>query len=128
MRQNLNGVNDLSTLTPEELNAIAEFQGKKFRRIKTNQIRNIFSAITKIRNDFQTCGGKLEDSIRRELIMLKPKLAYAAGRNGEVRPFQELFDSAVDAVIHSQKPEEALQNFFLLAEAVVAYHKFYGGN
>jgi len=128
MRQNLSDVADLSSLSPEEINQIAQFQGEKFARgIKTNQIRNIFSTITKIRNDFKSNKGKFEESIRRELVMLKPKLAYAAGRNPDVRPFQELFDSAINGVIQSSKPEEALRNFFDLAEAVVAYHKFYGG-
>jgi len=128
MRQNLNDVTDLSALSPEEINQIAQFQGEKFARvIKTNQIRNIFSTITKIRNDFKSSKGKFGESIRRDLVMLKPKLAYAAGRNSDVKPFQQLFDSAINGVIKSSNPEEALRNFFDLAEAVVAYHKFYGG-
>lgn len=128
MRENLKGLDDLGVLEPEELNEIASRQGEKLaRRVKTNQIRNVFSSITKIRNDYNRLNNKFEDSIKRALVMLKPKLAYAAGRNDEVRPFQELFDAAITGVINSKTPNKALENLFFLAEAVVAYHKYYGG-
>lgn len=118
---------DLAQVKPEDINDIARKEGEKFaRRIKTNQIRNIFSTVEKIRSDFKK-ENKVTDEIRRQLIMLRPKLAYAVGRNEEVRPFQELFDEAIGKVLESQNPEEALKNFFFLAEAVVAYHKYYGG-
>jgi len=120
--------NDLALTKPEEINEVARKEGEKFaRRIKTNQIRNIFSTVEKIRSDFKREKFKVTDAIRRELIMLRPKLAYAVGRNEEVKPFQELFDEAITKVLESSNPEEALKNFFFLAEAVVAYHKYYGG-
>lgn len=120
---------DFSDLPPESIEKIAREQGEKFfqLRIKINQIRNFYSTVAKIRNDFHLKSKKFSDEIRRELIMLKPKLAYAAGKNQEVRPFQELFDEAISGIINSKNPAKALENFFFLAEAVVAYHKYFGG-
>lgn len=119
---------DLAKTKPEEINELARREGEKFaRRIKTNQIRNVFSTVEKIRSDFKREKFKVTDEIRRELIMLRPKLAYAVGRNEEVKPFQELFDEAISKVLDSENPEEALKNFFFLSEAVVAYHKYFGG-
>lgn len=120
--------NDLAEVKPERINELARQEGEKFaRRIKTNQIRNIFSTVEKIRSDFKRNNFKIDEQIRRELIMLRPKLAYAVGRNEEVKPFQELFDEAISKVLDSQNPSEALKNFFFLSEAVVAYHKYFGG-
>ncbi|RMG42831.1 MAG: type III-A CRISPR-associated protein Csm2 [Methanobacteriota archaeon] len=119
---------DLAQVNPEVINELARKEGEKFaRRIKTNQIRNVFSTVEKIRSDFKREKFKVTDEIRRELIMLRPKLAYAVGRNEEVKPFQELFDEAIEKVLESQNPADALKNFFFLAEAVVAYHKYFGG-
>ena len=119
---------DLSKVKPEEIDELARQEGEKFaRRIRTNQIRNIFSTVEKIRSDFKRNHLKIDEQIRRELIMLRPKLAYAVGRNEDVKPFQELFDEAIRKVLESQNPSEALKNFFFLSEAIVAYHKYFGG-
>lgn len=118
---------DLATLAPENLDRIANDQAKHFaQRIRVSQIRNIYSSITRIRNDFQREGRDF-NKVKASLVMLRPKLAYAAGRNPEVRPFRNLFDEAIEAVLNSSMPAQALENFFALAEAVVAYHKFHGG-
>lgn len=118
---------DLSQMSPESINDLAKNEGQKFVNIKVNQIRNIYSIITRIRNDFRHRDkGEYTDNIQKDLIILKPKLAYAAGRNEIVKPFQQLFDQAIDAVINAKDKAKALENFFFLAEAIVAYHKFYG--
>jgi CRISPR-associated protein Csm2 len=132
MTENLDQLlNNLGSLEPEVINNIAEEAGRAFKdSVKMNQIRNIYSQITKIRLDYKQHYGKKEDkekTIKRSLVMLKPKLAYAAGRKKELKDFQRFFDKAIDEVVNSDDFEGALQNFFFLAEAVVAYHKYYGG-
>ncbi len=119
---------DLAEWSPEKLDEVAKEQAELFvkKRLRTSQIRNIYSTIVRIRNDYQREGKRFE-KVRTSLVMLRPKLAYAAGRNSEVRPFRDLLDGAIEAVLGSSKPERALENFFALAEAVVAYHKFHGG-
>ena len=125
---------DLANLDPEALDRLANDEGRKFAQsIKVSQIRNLYSAVVKIRNEYQQTDRprRKEDddrilNVRRSLVFLKPKLAYAAGRNREVRPFSELMSEAIDGVLNSHQFDQALRNFFALAEALVAYHKFHG--
>ena len=124
---------DLDTITPEELNRRSEEWGKRladrYRGIKTNQIRNIYGTIQHIRVRASRPNPNTAD-INRSLIFLKPKLAYASGRQSqqsEMRPLRDFLVDAINSVVKSQKPEKARENFFILMESIVAYHKFHGG-
>jgi CRISPR-associated protein Csm2 len=118
---------DLAGTPADAIDAIAKQKGQAFATsIKTNQIRNVFAAVSSIRQQFKQTGNCTPE-IERSLILLKPKLAYAAGRQTVVRPFQEFMSQAIDAVKNSKNKKDALENFFALVESVVAYHKFYGG-
>jgi len=128
MKTDLKDIADLGTLSPEDINELAKYKGQEFaKNIKTNQIRNVYGAISRIRNEFNKNSNEFNEKIKRDLVMLKPKLAYAAGKNKSVKPFQDLFDDAITTVVNSKQPQIALQNFLFLSEAVVAYHKFFGG-
>lgn len=124
---------DLDTITPEELNRRSEEWGRRLadrrRGIKTNQIRNIYGTIQHIRVRASQPNSNTAD-INRSLIFLKPKLAYASGRQSqqsEMRPLRDFLVDAINSVVKSQKPEKARENFFILMESIVAYHKFHGG-
>ena len=127
--------NDLAELKPEDLNAIADKKGKDFTTIKTNQIRNVFANINAIRKDFKIAittkdaqdQNEKINKIKRDLVLLKPKLAYAAGRQNVVKPFQKFLFELINKTVNSKKIELALENFFIMVESVVAYHKFHGG-
>lgn len=119
----------LDKIKPDDLIKIAEDKGKDFKRIKTNQIRNFFSAVVSIKNQVQMAGKDFKYAqVETELILLKPKLAYAAGRQPDVKPFKEFMEFAIDSVVKSDNQEKALLNFLSLIESVVAYHKFYSEN
>ncbi len=77
---------------------------------------------TKLRNS-----GEVTPQIERELILLKPKLAYASGRQSKVKPFYELMKKGIDATISLDPKDKfvALNNLISITEAIVAYHKFY---
>ena len=67
-------------------------------------------------------GGKLDT---HKLLMLKPKLAYAAKRHGGgVDTLKEVLTQAIDRVGNDQKKFNRFVDFF---EAILAYHKAYGG-
>jgi CRISPR-associated protein Csm2 len=127
--------NDLAELKPEDLNAIADKKGNDFTKIKTNQIRNVFANINAIRTDFKIAittkdaqdQNEKINKIKRDLVLLKPKLAYAAGRQNVVKSFQEFLFELINKTVNSKKIELALENFFIMVESVVAYHKFHGG-
>lgn len=116
---------DLSELKPDKLVTIADHLGSEFvnAKIGTSQIRNVFSEIKRIQQGWKK--DKSFDQLKRDLILLKPKLAYASGRKVNIGPFKNALEDAVDAVINSTKQEDAVDNFFELTEAMVAYHKYY---
>lgn len=96
----------------------------KEHRISSSQLRNIYGEITRI---------KLK-GIQNEtpaFWLLKPKIAYNAARidrKNEKDAFNELvkvLNQAIDSVdVQNAKTFDHFQKFF---EAILAYHKFYGG-
>lgn len=120
----------LDQLKGQDLDQRARAAGETFvvnDRIKTHQLRNIFSAIERMRAGYQQ-DRKYSEDLETQLILLKPKLAYAAGRQRAIRhhlfPFME---NAINAVTEAEpdNKEKAIRNFFALLESVVGYHKFF---
>lgn len=127
---NLDNVTDLSTISPEDIDSIGYVYANKFtedsrNKVKTNQLRNFYSAIVAIRTKFRS-EKTVTAQIERDLILLKPKLAYAAGRQPRVKPFYELMKQAIDTTVKIEETKKplALQNLISITEAIVAYHKF----
>lgn len=86
------------------------------RRLKTSQIRKVYGTVKKI---------QMSDEFRQnDLIMLKPKLAYAAARNNEVADLRDALTQAIDKV--GGDPQR-FKNFVDFFEATLAYHKAAGG-
>jgi len=123
-------MDNIATMTPDEIVRKADeiAQAITKDKLKTGQIRNFYSAITRMRTDLANKDGNYMAVLRKDVTMLKPKLAYAAGRQTAVRTtFYPAMKEAIDGVIKSNYSEAAFDNFFMLAESIVAYHKFYGG-
>lgn len=121
---------NLDVINPEKLINEAEERGKSLSKsLNTNQIRNFFSAVLSIKNKMEMMGKEFEfEEVETEISLLKPKLAYAAGRQSAVRPFKEFIDEALDSLKNSKDKKKALLNFFNLVESFVAYHKYYEKN
>ncbi len=119
---------DLNTISPKEINRRGEELGEELaRKITTNQIRNIYSAVQHIRVRASRPDHTPED-INRRLIFLKPKLAYASGRQNELKRLRNVLVQAIDSIVQSNDPERtrrARENFFILMESIVAYHRFH---
>lgn len=101
----------------KELNQYADelanwyVKGKE-TELTTSQIRNVLDEIQKM---------KEFDEYR--IQMLRPKLAYAAGRHkGKVKEFRDLMEKLIQ---NTNKTN--FQYFKNFVEAIVAYHKFHGG-
>jgi len=124
----LSSVSDMGTVTAEDLDSIGNQQGQAFSRgVKTSQLRSFYSAINGIRVQFRQQRDYTPD-VERRLILLKPRLAYAAGRHPQqLRAFRDFMLQAIDAVTGASDKPQALDNFLALLEAIVAYHRFYGG-
>jgi CRISPR-associated protein Csm2 len=96
------------------------------KRLTTSQIRQVFTKLKAI----EAKGYHHDQKI--EFMMLKPFLAYAAGRqnNDGLREFKERMTCGIETVIGGDIAGEAqrFKNFCKLFEAVLAYHKAHGGN
>lgn len=104
----LNLSNEDNKELPETLNLIKSFVKTETRDLTANQLRNIWDEIKSVREP-----GKLQ--------LVRPKLAYIAGRNNRIRNLVEFFDSLASDVT-TKKQVESYKTFM---EAIVSYHKFY---
>ena len=103
--------------------------------LKTSQIRNVFGTVRQIQMRWATDAQKSY----REAILLRPKLAYFAekekkskGRGSEgMETLQKVLEPALILVgkqgLTDQQRKERFERFAELFEAIVAYHKRYGG-
>lgn len=93
----------------------------KQQRLETNQVRKFLDAINRLKsvlaqeNDFA--------KIETEVVLLKPKLAYAAAREQAAKPLSQVMSKAIDKV-ESKEDFERLVQFI---ESIIAYHKAEGG-
>jgi len=124
--QNLKGkiskYQDLKDIPAEAIVEIASGLGKHLKEIdlKTTQIRKFLDWVRRIDGQFNKGKGFKKDSV----ILLKPKLAYSAGREPKVKPLMEVLDPAIIAGSNSY---ESFKKLLALIEAIISYHKFYGG-
>ncbi len=88
--------------------------------ISTSQIRIAYGEVTRLKMQFDETA----------MMLLRPKIAYAAARDGGYifNDFQKIISTGVDAVSASQNKKAAFNNLANIFEAILAYHKAYGGN
>lgn len=95
-------------------------------RLETNQVRKFLDAVKRIKAnliDEITEGDERFGVIEVDIVLLKPKLAYAAARQKSAEPLQAVLDIAIDKV-HTLLDFERLVQF---VESIIAYHKAAGG-
>lgn len=123
----------------EVLVARAEKIGTELKRdLTTNQIRAIFGTVRQIEMDWdETATPAKQRQAQRNLVLLKPKMAYRAGREGYrgqgLQALSETLSTAIDLVMDDPKTGEAdartrFGYFVEFFEAILAYHKVAGGN
>lgn len=114
-------------MTEEIINNAKEKAKQQSKNIRTNQIRNFYTGVIGIKQEYEKNNKKWNNAIATKLLLLKPALAYAAGRQNAVKPFMDFIEPEIDALLASENKEKALENFIVLIESYIAYHKFYGG-
>ena len=101
--------------------------------LKTSQLRRFLSAVNAVTNRIMVYHARHLDErqlpleLASEVKYLKVKFAYQAGRMREVQKFGEAarIKEHIDEIGDSF---ERYQGFARYMEALVAYHKFYGGH
>ncbi|MEP0861577.1 MAG: type III-A CRISPR-associated protein Csm2 [Ignavibacterium sp.] len=120
---------DIELKSIDEINEqsilFSEFFGRYLVRLdlSTSQIRNVYGDVMRL---------KMKGFNPNELMLLKPRLAYTTERKGTdgSRKFREKIENALDKVIFSEdksKQETRFQNFANFFEAILAYHRSFGG-
>lgn len=118
----------------ELLVTLADRVGKTLyeQRLTTSQIRNVFGTVRQIQMRWPTN----PDKAYREAVLLRPKLAYYAEREKKTKgggsegmdTLQQVLEPALKLLAENGKPvQERFDRFADLFEAIVAYHKKYGG-
>lgn len=107
-------------------------QSLKNNNLTTSQIRALFGEVRQIEAQWSMGGENRQKALRR-FILLKPKMAYRARkeRGKAVEELKEILSPAVDEVLKGKTAEEQDRNFRQFVEffeAILAYHKAYGGN
>jgi len=95
-----------------------------YKKLKVSQIRNFFGHVKRLSLQFRR-----REFCYDEVELLRIPLAYSRGRNDAVEPLYSTCMSALEGI--SSDPEQGFQDFVKfekLLEAIVAYHKFYGGS
>ena len=101
--------------------------GKYKINLTTSKIRNILSMVSDLYNDTQRFREeKLDDKLYMRTQYLKMRMAYEAGRDNDVDDFIKKAE-LMEKIGKIGRSKEKLLNFCYYMEALVAYHKFYGG-
>ena len=88
-------------------------RGSDKERLSSSQIRGILDHLQ-----------RLPEYEEKAVQLLRPKLAYAAGRHcGKVKELQSVTDKAITMINNP----ETFDNFKYFFEAIVAYHRYHGG-
>jgi CRISPR-associated protein Csm2 len=107
----------------------AEEFGKRLkdRNVKRSQFRRVFTHIKKIQANVES--KKLEKTadipgeILKEILLLKPKMAYTAGRHKSITDFYDV----VVKFVNGMKTVTEFNRFYDFVEATLAYHRYHGG-
>lgn len=104
--------------------------------LKTNQIRKILTAVNILKNKVDIYkianpqAKKLDEELQMEIEFLRVNIAYQIGREkgkeNLVREFVEKAD-LLNIVKDINGDIKAFENFCRYIKALVAFHKFYGG-
>lgn len=91
------------------------------QRLETNQIRKFLDAINRLKANLAQNGDF--SKVETEVVLLQPKLAYAAARQSAAKPLSDVMSAAIDKVNSREDFDRLVQ----LVESIIAYHKAEGG-
>lgn len=111
----------------------SQFNRRGGLQLTTSKIRGILSMVSELYNETRIIQGEiLPEDLQSRVQYLKMRIAYESGRENDKKekPIRDFIGTAnlmneIDSIGSSK---EKLILFCRYMEALVAYHKFYGGN
>lgn len=95
--------------------------------ITTSQIRKFLSAVNCLENKISSCEKELSPEIVNEIKYLKVKLAYQVGRDNKNVGLRNLYNEIEPLISQIGTSKDNYTKVARYIEAIVAYHKFNGG-
>jgi len=129
--QKIKSLQNLSQLDEKDIakeGGYAEQVAKEVKKdLKTTQLRKFFSEIKANERELKEKGWK---SIEGRFYMLRPNLAYAKARKLVPDQFFDLMNACMKQVDKGddEQKKENYKRFVQFLEAIIAYHKYYGGS
>ena len=106
---------------------VKDRNGRYVMRLTTSRIRNILSLVTGIYNRvLHETRNELSEEICEEIQYLRLRIVYEAGKDQDVKNFMNQAN-LLENIQDIGKNRERLLLFCRYMEALVAYHRFYGG-
>lgn len=125
------------------MRALSEEAQKSYgsKMVTTSQIRKFLTAVNRVNGKIDqfkngnksSASGRIPEDLQMEIKFLKVKLAYQIGRadsgRNRANPVKEFADKSglIDEIDKIGDSLERYENFARYVEALVAFHKFYGG-
>jgi CRISPR-associated protein Csm2 len=112
------------------LERIDKFAEELKSGVKTTQIRKFYDKLRSLEQKLEKSKlssqkkEELNEQVRIGVLSLKPLLAYAVGRNKQLRNLVDVLNVAIDKV----KDYDDFKKFVEFFQTIVAYHKYHGGD
>lgn len=122
----MDNVQTLSDVPAEELVKAANDIGHSLKTVgvRAAQLRHILDEVNRIRMEARRPGVEFRKNVLPRVVLLKPRFAYLAGRERDLKGLYHVLSEMIDRV-HDRDDFETLAEF---VQGVVAYHRFYGGS
>lgn len=118
---------DLAENAIKTLSEKTDNRGRKLAMLTTSQIRNLLAMTADIYNEVAANNSEeLSPEIIERINYLRIRFAYEAGRDPKVKNFVE----TANIIEYMKKAKESKTEYIRFSrymEALVAYHRYYGG-
>ncbi len=98
-----------------------------FGKMSTSKIRNILAMINEIYNEVIFSNGDFSAQTAERIRYTKIRLVYESGRESDVKRFSDI-TGIIDALDFIGNSRKRFIRYARYMEALVAYHRFYGGD
>lgn len=109
----------------------AEQFARQLKSMKSNQLRKFFDEIKTIEKQLRVSETSWSD-VETQIVSLIPQIKYNKGRKLIPEIFSNYMTDTIERILESseddEKKKEMFKNFVKILEAIVAYHKFHGGD
>jgi CRISPR type III-A-associated protein Csm2 len=118
IKRRIAGLDSLSKYGAKDLVDDAKNLAGDMRELKTAQTRKIYGTVKSLEMDFRT-----QQFDRDKVVLLLPKLAYAANKKREVKPLQEVLEECISKIREGDNGKADFSRFVAFFEAILAYHR-----